>query len=528
MDDINSNSKDIIWKISISVWVVIVAFLAMLVFLFQDSLAWMVKIWDTREEYGYGYMIPVITLFLIWQRKPLLEKIQFTGSLAGVLVLLLGLCLFFLGAFSTIHTISQYAFLIVILGGAWSFMGYTGFRIVVVPLLFLAFMIPLPNFLLNNLSSKLQLISSELGVLVIRLFDISVYLEGNVIDLGSYKLQVVEACSGLNYLFPLMSLSFIMAYLYRASLWKRVIVFLSSIPITVLMNSFRIGVIGVLVEYWGQEQAEGFLHYFEGWIIFMACLLILVLEMWLLGKVGKDRHTLAEAFNLELPEPTPADVIARVRTLAGTFIVSCLFVLITTVAAATLEEREEIIPQRTTFDMFPENIGVWQGNKGSLESIIIDALKFDDYFIGDYVNQDGKVVNFYVAYYGSQRAGESAHSPRSCIPGGGWLIKSHDIANIDLFSDGKNILPVNRLLIQKEEHRQLVYYWFDQRGRDITNEYLVKWYLFWDSLTKNRSDGSLIRLTTFIAPGEDLVEADRQLAAFARDISGLLDQYIPK
>ena len=108
-----------------------------------------------------------------------------------------------------------------------------------IPLFFLVFMIPLPNFLLNNLSTKLQLISSELGVAVIRLFDISVYLEGNVIDLGVYKLQVVEACSGLNYLFPLMSLSFIMADLYKAPFWKRAIVFLSSIPITIIMNSFN-------------------------------------------------------------------------------------------------------------------------------------------------------------------------------------------------------------------------------------------------------------------------------------------------
>src|SRR5207253_2194127 len=96
-----------------------------------------------------------------------------------------------------------------------------------------------------QLSQKLQLWSSQLGVAVIRLFGISVYLEGNVIDLGSYKLQVVEACSGLRYLFPLMTLGFIAALFFRAPLWKRSILFLSTIPITVLMNSFRIGMIGI-------------------------------------------------------------------------------------------------------------------------------------------------------------------------------------------------------------------------------------------------------------------------------------------
>ena len=144
------------------------------------------------------------------------------------------------------------------------------------PLLFLLFMIPLPNFLYNNLSAQLQLLSSELGVAVIRLFDIGVYLEGNVIDLGTYKLQVVEACSGLRYLFPLTSLAFLMAYLFKAAAWKRIVIFLSSIPITLLINSFRIGVIGVLVEYWGPGQAEGFLHDFEGWVVFMSSLGVLL------------------------------------------------------------------------------------------------------------------------------------------------------------------------------------------------------------------------------------------------------------
>ena len=87
-------------------------------------------------------------------------------------------------------------------------------------------MIPLPQFVLANLSTKLQLLSSQLGVWFMRLFDISVFLEGNVIDLGGYKLQVAEACSGLRYLFPLMTLGFLMAYFYKGALWKRIVLFL--------------------------------------------------------------------------------------------------------------------------------------------------------------------------------------------------------------------------------------------------------------------------------------------------------------
>jgi EpsI family protein len=133
-----------------------------------------------------------------------------------------------------------------------------------------------------------------------------------------------------------------------------------------------------------------------------------------------------------------------------------------------------------------------------------------------------------VAYYASQRKGESAHSPRSCIPGAGWQITSLTQRNIEEATVGGQPLKVNRAVIQKGESKQLVYYWFLQRGRVITNEYLVKWYLFWDALTKNRTDGGLIRLMTEVQRGEAIEEADRKLGAFAIAISPRLSSYIPE
>ena len=201
-----------VWKEGWLVWGLLAVTCLLLGFMFFDSLKEMVRVWDTREEYGYGYIIPFLTIFLIWQEKDQLERIEFTGSWVGVLAVALGVVAYFLGSFSSIYVIEQYAFLIVVLGVALAFAGVSGFRSIIIPLLFLVFMIPLPVFLYNSISGSLQLISSEIGVAVIRLFGISVYLEGNVIDLGTYKLQVVEACSGLRYLFPLMSLAFLSVY----------------------------------------------------------------------------------------------------------------------------------------------------------------------------------------------------------------------------------------------------------------------------------------------------------------------------
>ncbi len=234
-------------------------------------------------------------------RRGELASIRWEGSWFGALLVAAGLCLALAGTLGTIYLLVHIAIIIVLMGLALACLGWRGTRIIWFPLVYLIFMIPLPDFFQVRLSAEMQLWASALGVAVIRFFDISVFLEGNVIDLGVYKLQVVEACSGLRYLFPLMSFGFLVAYMYKGRFWERALVFLSTIPITIFMNSFRIGVIGVLVESYGIEMAEGFLHDFEGWLIFMACSLILLLEIRILAFFDPQRRPFMQMFGLPKP-----------------------------------------------------------------------------------------------------------------------------------------------------------------------------------------------------------------------------------
>jgi len=523
----DSDYQSAVWKSSATLWVLLILAVLLVAFAFSHTIQDMVYRWDTQEEYGYGYLIPIITLFLIWQRKKQLAEIEFNPSISGLFLIVFGGALFFLGAVATTNTLSQYGLVVTIMGVALALLGWHAFRIVMIPLALLFFMVPLPPFIFNTLSTKLQLISSQLGVEVIRGFGISVYLEGNVIDLGTYKLQVVEACSGLRYLFPLATLSFLAAYLYREKFWKRAVVFLSSIPITVLMNSIRIGVIGILVEYGGPGQAEGFLHYFEGWVVFMACIAILVLEMAVLARIGPKKQSLAQAFAIEFPEPIPADVQRQPRKIKP--LSWAIPVLLAGIAASSLyvQERGNVIPERRIFAEFPLKLGDWKGATGTLEENILESLKTEDYIISDYINEKGGLVNFYVAYYADQAAGSAAHSPRACIPGGGWLIKELTVKTLEGVEFEGKALKVNRLLIKKGDYTQVVYYWFQQRGRDITSEWMVKWFLFWDAMTRNRTDGALVRLTAFVNPGEDEAAADDRLVEFAKVVNPYLSEYIP-
>lgn len=517
-----------IWKLSTMAWAMIILAVLLLAYIFFDGIGLMMERWNNSPEYGYGYMIPVVTGFLAWQKKDVLEKLPFQGAWLGLGITVFGILLFLVGRFSTLYVLVQYSFLMVLIGAVLSFTGRTAFKLLFVPLLILFFMIPLPNFLYTELSSQLQLLSSQIGVWLIRLFGISVFLEGNVIDLGTFKLQVVEACNGLRYLLPLMVLGFMASYFFKVALWKRWVVFLSTIPITVLMNSFRIGIIGVTVEHWGPAMAEGFLHDFEGWIIFMTCLAILFLEMWVLAKIGKDVRPWREVFGLELPAPGPKDAVVRHRDVPKPFIATVLMLVLAAGVATALPSREEVLPARKDFSVFPLVLGDWQGRGDRMEQIYVNALNFDDYLLADYKDKQQNMANLYVGYYATQRADKLPHSPRACLPGGGWVVQDFTQREIAGVKAAGHPLKVNRTVIQMGENRQLVYYWFQQRGRVITSEYLVKWYLFVDALLENRSDGALVRLVAPVKPDQKIEDVDAMLASFAKAVTVELDHFIPE
>ena len=401
-----------------------------------------------------------------------------------------------LGKVAVLPALVQYAFILTLAGFALGLMGWAGFKVIAVPLLFLVFMIPLPSILHQGLSTSLQLISSQLGVAFIELCGIDVLLDSNIIDLGNYQLQVTEACNGLRYLFPLAFISFLCAYLFQGSFWKRAVIFLSSAPITLFMNSLRLGIIGILVEHWGIGMAEGFMHDFEGWMIYGACLGLLILEMGILARIGGEKT---------IPVPSSGHPIQRLRSVPAPALVSLALLMVFSGITYIRETQAAIQPGRNPFSEFPMIFDNWHGQFKTLSSATLKTLQPDDYLLADYVDKKGQWINLHMAYFISQQTGAAVHSPRYCFPGGGWTIQEQAPSAIDEIEGVP--LTVNRTVVKKGDAIQLVYYWFRQQGRNITDVYRAKWYLFQDSLTRHRADGALVRMTTSVGRNETIKNA---------------------
>jgi exosortase D (VPLPA-CTERM-specific) len=516
--------------------------IVLLGYLYLDSLAFLFGYWIGSEDYSHGMFVPVISLFLIWQARHRIAVAGIENSWWGLAVISAGLFLYWIGEFATLYVLQHVSLWMVIVGLVIALIGVHGARAIAFPLSYLLTSIPLPVFLYASLSSQLQLWSSALGVGCLQLVGVTAFRDGNVIDLGPVQLQVVEACSGIRYLLPLTSLALLCAYFFKDRVWKRVVIVLSSIPISILVNGFRIGMIGVLIEWYGQGAAEGFYHLFEGWVLFMASLGLLILEMLVLARIGTrgDRSSFLSRFTWTDRSPSTSTLAsaslkasnlqpqASNRLFLGPAYLCSVALLVPVAFASTLiVEREEVSPPRAMFVDFPMKLDGWLGTSLTLEKQYIDTLRFDDYVLADYRFGDGQPVNLYAAYYRSQRKGQSAHSPQSCLPGGGWEISSINSMDLPASSGMVRSLPVNRALIQKDSQKQIVLYWFKQRNRILSNEYLVKLFLFWDALSRGRTDGALVRIASLVGPGETEDIVDQRLLRFVATIDPELARYVP-
>jgi exosortase D (VPLPA-CTERM-specific) len=422
------------------------------------------------------------------------------------------------------------SFWFVILGIAWVHNGWEKIRTVWFSFIMMLAMFPFPDFINVRITLKLKLLSSWLGVWMLQLYGMSAYREGNVIDLGFTELQVVDACSGLRYVMPLAVLGLLLAYWFKAHWWKRVLLFLSSVPLAIFVNSFRIAATGVLHSMFGAKVAEGFFHGFSGWLIFMFAIPCLLAEMWILRRIP-PKHKMEDGRGKREASDATANGDRETENLKGVllqpkFIVAIAILLVTFGLSHGIEFRQKV-PISKPFSQFPMQIGEWRGAREDMEQQFLDQLKFSDYIMANYANSQGKTVNFYVAYYQDQSKGEAIHSPETCFPSSGWEFTEAGSVTIPAYN-GRASMQVNRAFMEQAGDRELVYYWFPMRGRILTRLYQLKIYTFWDSLTKHRTDGALVRVITPVYPKERPQDTEARLQGFVREVTPILDEYVPK
>jgi EpsI family protein len=190
--------------------------------------------------------------------------------------------------------------------------------------------------------------------------------------------------------------------------------------------------------------------------------------------------------------------------------------------------RGEIFPPHQPLESFPQQLGDWQGTDVPIPDESLQVLGPGDYMLRAYENQETPQppVYLFIAYFSTQRAGDTIHSPKNCLPGHGWSPVQSSRTTLSMPSHAP--FPVNRYVIARGDARQLVLYWYWAHNRGVASEYWAKYYLVADSIRMNRSDGSLVRLMTDMMPGESADAAMQRTLPFADRVLPLMNDYIPR
>lgn len=188
--------------------------------------------------------------------------------------------------------------------------------------------------------------------------------------------------------------------------------------------------------------------------------------------------------------------------------------------------HSEDIRSNKPLSTFPTEVGEWRGEVNYFKDKIYRVLGVDDSVLINYQNEQGRVLQLYVGFYQSQREGDLIHSPKNCMPGGGWNIVDMSVHEISIPEMGDQNFKLVKLKLKNGPAEQLVLYWYQSRGRIIHSEYLQKIYLVMDSITKKRTDGSFVRLLTPVKNNDEELSFN-DLEGFAKSILPILMNYIP-
>lgn len=252
-----------------SVWVRIAILTALIGFLFAPVLVDLALDWWNVPAWSQGMLLPPLALYVAWLHRGRTFSYVAAPDRRGLILTALACFMLVIGKLAVEFFVARLSFVVLLAGLIWTFWGSHRLRTLSFPLLLLATMVPLPVIVYNSLAAPLQLFASDVATRIAQALGISVFRDGNIIQLASGSLGVAEACSGLNSLSALVVGSLLLGYLFCSSSVSRILLFVAAIPLAIGVNVIRVAGTAVFADY-NQELAMGFYHSFSGWLVFVA------------------------------------------------------------------------------------------------------------------------------------------------------------------------------------------------------------------------------------------------------------------
>ncbi len=469
---------------------------------YGSVVASLVGAWWSNTMYSYGLLIPFISAYLVWvDRAALLSVETRAAPLLGGAVLLGGLGMLVVGSAGAIISLQQLSLLASLAGTIILVWGTRMLKAVRLPIAYLLFMVPVWEVVTDRLHFPFQMVSAKLGVFLLHMVGVPAYRQGVFIELPRVTLEIAEVCSGVNYLLAVLALGIPLAHLSVEGWRRQVLLVVGAVAIAAFSNGLRVAVIGVLAYAGFDGDIHGPFHVLQGLFVSAIGYVALFVGAGMLsgGRIrGRVAQRAEESSRVGQPGGWASGSLRAMLAAGGLLAVAGSFAAFWQPAARPLVRDLETFPYR---------VNEWQGRSIPMDRGLPGSVAGEYVLSRRYASPTGDEVDLYVGYFASQTQGRE-------LAGDRFRTLSRDAGRARLDLGATAPLEVGTLIRREGAVEKHVVFWYDLNGVALANGYEVKLGTAWSALTRGRTDGAIVVVTTALPAGGARDEVPASTAQF--------------
>jgi len=474
--------------------------------LFSRVFPALVSDWYTHASLSYGFLVPFVSGYLIWQTRSELKTLPIATTYWGCVPLALVTALFLIGRIIGDVFIMSISMVLATAAIVYLIFGRSYTQTLQFPLFYLILMIPVPYALVKYVVNFLMFFDAALTEKILQLFGMPVFLELNFLHLPNITLEVADVCSGISSIFSLFVLGAAYGYLLPLPVYLKILLTVSTIPLAVLVNLFRIVVTVLLAYYWGPSVLESFFHKLHGTFNFLLSVIgLIVIGEALRKRFGTEDIKAAEISGMHVANATP---LAYERRWKGT--AACVLILMVGIGASHAIDSRPQFETQLALATWPQSFGAYAAGTTAWTDAYMDSNAAGQ-LSRFYTSPDGKPIELFVAYQGVASKGARLNSPRLVFP---ELWNYVDIKQIQISVGTDVSVQANLLMTQKGASKRIVLYWYQVGREAFVGELNYRLATLKSIFLKSENPMVVVRITTSLPEGEPMGSAELRLKEF--------------
>lgn len=503
------SSKKLILQIGVLVVV--------LVYLYASVFQALVSMWWRRGDYSHGFLIPLISLYLVWARR---ERLRHLGAkpayIGGFSVLITAGVLLLVGAAGGLITLEALSLVVMVAGLILCLLGKDCFRTISFPVGYLIFMVPITDELGGPLFWSFQLLTAKMVGIFLEAWGAPVLVERQYIVLPTFTLEVIQGCSGVSSLISILALSIPLAFMTQRRGWSKLVLVISGVIFGIVANWMRVFAMGIWAYYGGNVLQEPF-HTVQGLFFAQIGFVFLFASAWILSRITAvpEKGALPESFEIRSKVGEAKNQPLR---WDRSWLAVLMVLVVTAIFLSTYNRNP--VPPKIHLATFPLTSGVWSGKEMDPQKAAFTVTGADHELVRTYGGPSGREFQLYLAYFQSQN-----HSKKIL----NYLTAPlhHNARTIDIAIDQQSIISVNKTWIRGARSEQLVFFWYDVDGQILANRHKARLATIWDGLIHGRTNGAFVLVSSDLVNRTDEEEIAREGQVFIQDLFPVLRRYIP-